>query len=274
MSDIQIDEKVLKEIADLVYETCGIVFKESNLTVLISRLSSKLKEKHTDAAGYLRMIRESQNELMSFIDFVTTNFTSFFRNPRHFELLTEEILPVVLPRVADKKKIIIWSAGCSTGEEPYTIAMVMQDYFTTRGLYAQGYSFQVIGSDISLESLFIAKEGRFPAKSMERVDPSYLSRYFIEADGSYIVKDEIKKMVRFDYHNLIYDNGLRDIDIGFCRNVLIYFDEDVQKRVVSNIHLAMKPSGYLFIGHSESLIGLYEGFKPQNLTKGVIYVRH
>ncbi len=266
-------DPAIKFIADLVYENCGIVFKDSNLSVLISRLTTKLKEKEVDSRRYLALLKEDKNELASFIDFVTTNFTSFFRNPRHFEILSEVVLPELEKRNSSSRSIKIWSAGCATGEEPYSIMMVVYHYFNRHNLFASGWNFSVIASDISLESLFTAKEAKFPERSVQKIEKPYLDKYFMEIDNSFLVKEEYKKWVKFDYHNLIYDNGIRDIDITFCRNVLIYFDEDVQKKVMSNIYLSMKEDGFLFLGHSESLIGLFEGYKPFSTEKGIIYVK-
>lgn len=263
----------LKIVADLVYATCGIVFKESNLTVLVSRLSYKLKEKQVSAREYISQLQRDNRELLSFIDFVTTNFTSFFRNPRQFEILADIVLPEVVKRNANTKFIKLWSAGCSTGEEPYTLAMVLNDFLENRGLIAAGWNYQISASDISLESLFTAKEGKFPQKSVEKIEQRYLDKYFTVVGEDYIVKDFIRKNVRFDYHNLIYDNGIRDVDVVFCRNVLIYFDNDVQKKVLANIYASSRPASFLFIGHSESLIGIFEGYKPQTSEKGILYVK-
>lgn len=263
----------LKTVADLVYRTCGIVFKESNLTVLISRLSYKVREKKISAAEYISVLRRDSKELLSFIDFVTTNFTSFFRNPKQFEILSDIILPELIKRNQSSKFIKVWSAGCSTGEEPFTIAMVLHDCLERKGLLDGGWSFHITASDISLESLFTAKEGKFPKKSVEKIERRYLEKYFTVVGEEHIVKDAIKKTVRFDYHNLIYDNGIREVDVVFCRNVLIYFDLDIQRKVLANIHLASRASGILFIGHSESLIGVFEGFKPQTSENGIYYVR-
>lgn len=272
-----IDETALQTIADIVYDASGIVFKDSNLTVLISRLSSKLKEKNIDAVEYLRQLKSDKNELMSFIDFVTTNFTSFFRSPKQFEILQETILPqLVKSKEAEHNKTIkIWSAGCSTGEEAYTISIAVREFFEDRKLSLANWDIQIFGSDISLESLFIAKEGKYPARSVQKIDPKYLNKYFIPIeDGKYyIIHDDTRNMVKFDFHNLIYDSIFRNVDIAFCRNVIIYFDEDIQKKVMEKIHDSMNPQGILFLGHSESLVGLYDGFKPQSLEKGIIYAR-
>ncbi len=263
----------LKNIADIVYDNCGIVFKDSNMSVLISRISAKLKEKNVASYDYLKLLRTNKNELTSFIDFVTTNFTSFFRNPKQFELLKNIILPGVVELNSPTKNIKIWSAGCSTGEEAYSILMIIDDFFASNSLDSAGWKYQIIASDISLESLFIAKEGKFSMRNIEKVDDAYLKKYFDDLEDSYQIREEFKKYIRFDYHNLIYDSGIRDVDVTFCRNVLIYFDEDVQKKVLTNIYTSMKEKSYLLIGHSESLIGLFEGFKPSISEKGIIYER-
>ncbi len=273
LAAFELNENDLKYIADLVYENCGIVFKDSNLSVLISRISTKLKEKNLASYEYLKLLRTNKNELAAFIDFVTTNFTSFFRNPKQFEILKEDILPEVVKRNSASKIVKIWSAGCSTGEEAYSILMVVDDFFRESNLAAGGWRYQIVASDISLESLFFAKEGKYSEKNIEKIENQYIARCFDKLENSYLIRDEFKKLIRFDYHNLIYDNGIRDVDLTFCRNVLIYFDEEVQKKVLSNIQKSMKDKSFLLIGHSESLIGLFEGFKPSFTEKGIVYVR-
>jgi len=271
MEQQTLENPEIKAIANMVYETCGIVFKDSNISVLQSRISSKLKEKNMESSQYFDLLKKDKQELISFIDFVTTNFTSFFRNPRQFELLVEDILPLIIKRNSSEKTIKLWSAACSSGEEPYTMAMVVEEFLEKNHL--TDWKYTITGSDISLESLFIAKAGKFPSKSLEKIDKLYLDKYFTNSEDSYMVTDRLKKNISFDYHNLIYDNGIRNMDIAFCRNVLIYFDEDIQKKVLMNIHQGLKSGSFLFIGHSESLIGLFDGFKPESHEKGIIYVR-
>ncbi len=266
------ESNIITNIADIVYKTCGIVFKESNIAVLKSRLDAKTKEKNLSIEKYYELLISDKNELNSFVDFVTTNFTSFFRNERQFEMYEKEILPEIIKN--GDKKIKIWSAGCSTGEEPYTIAMVTYEYMEKNGLFGQGYDFEIVASDISLESLFIAKEGKYSNKSVSKVNSSYIQKYFdVLSNDVYIVKDFLKKKIKFDLHNLIYDNGIRDVDCVFCRNVIIYFDEDVQRKVLENFYISTKKNAYLLLGHSESLFGIYEKFKPITLNYGVAYVK-
>lgn len=267
------EEKILEEIASLVYETSGVVFKGSNIIVLKSRLHARLKEKKLSLENYLKLLKNDKEELNSFVDFTTTNFTSFFRNEGQFEILREEILPLVVKN-KQEKMIKLWSAGCSTGEEPYSMAMCVDDFLEKNFLKHQGWDYYIIASDISLQSLFVAKEAKFPSRSLEKIPSHFVNKYFDALDNSFvIVKDFLKKKVEFDFHNLIYDNGVRGVDITFCRNVLIYFDEEVQKKVLENIYTATNKGGFLFLGHSESLFGLYEKFKPISFPKGIVYVR-
>ncbi len=266
------DNTIINNIADIVYKNCGIVFKESNLIVLKSRLDTKLKEKKCSLEEYYNILNKDKIELSSFLDFITTNFTSFFRNERQFEMYEEEILPDLIKR-NESKRLKIWSAGCSTGEEPYTISMVTNEVMEKENLYSKGWDFEIIASDISIESLFIAKEGKYSTQSVSKVKKYFIDKYFEVFEGNYIIKDFIKKKIKFDLHNLIYDNGIRDVDCIFCRNVIIYFDEEVQKKVMDNFHISSKNSAFLILGHSESLFGIYDKFKPVTLKKGVVYVK-
>ncbi len=265
---------IITNIAEIVYRNCGIVFKEANISVLKSRISLKLREKKLSLADYFELLKSDKKELQSFVDFVTTNFTSFFRNNNQFEILEKEVLPKVVNSNTVGKNIKLWSAGCATGEEVYTMAMVTDNFLNEKELYKKGWDFNLIASDISLQSLFIAREAKYSKKSVEKVRKDYIERYFDFIDEDvFIVKDLIRKKIRFDMHNLIYDNGIRDVDVVFCRNVIIYFDEDVQKKVLDNLYLSLKKGGFLFLGHSESLFGIYDKLKALSLKGGVVYVK-
>jgi len=267
---MEFDGSLLQQLADMVYRASGIVFQDSNLTVLESRLRTRLADNHLSPQEYLARLRTDEQEFRDFLDFVTTNFTSFFRYPRHFAMLQEEILPLVIQN-SHEKKLTLWSAGCSTGEEPYSLAIAVDAYLKKHHLL--DWEYQVVGSDISLQSLFTAKAGVFPEKALLKVPPEVVSTYFVKHPDGYQIHERVAKHVRFDYHNLIYDHGLRDIPIVFCRNVLIYFDLAVQLQVLENIHRSMREGGFLFIGHSESLIGVTELFRPQSFSQGIVYVR-
>ena len=192
------------------------------------------------------------------LDSVTTNLTRFFRNQPHFDALINYVIPEVLKTKREKgdSKIRVWSAGCSTGEEPYTLADDFQGQTCRRGIQAE-----IVASDLSLKSLMVGKAGFYPEARIAGIPDGYLSRFFEQKNNGYQVKDELMKMIRFDYHNLKNDSGQRNVDILFCRNVLIYFDEAAQKAVIDRFWDAMSPKSYLFIGHSESLFGMKTKFE-------------
>ncbi|MGC8765742.1 MAG: CheR family methyltransferase [Brevinematia bacterium] len=268
------EEKIINEIADIVYKNCGIVFKETNILVLKSRISQRLKEKNLSLEKYFELLKSDKEELQSFVDFVTTNFTSFFRNHNQFEILEKKLIPELVKSNEKDKKIKLWSAGCATGEEPYSMAMIMNEVMEKEALYEKGWDFTIIASDISLQSLFIAREAKYSKKSMEKVKKEFIEKYFDFVDEDvFIVKEFLRKKIRFDMHNLIYDNGIRDVDVVFCRNVIIYFDQDVQKKVLENIYTSMKKGAFLFLGHSESLFGIYDRLKPFSFKDGIVYVK-
>jgi chemotaxis protein methyltransferase CheR len=257
MSDF-LSDALFEKFRKVIYDESCITFSETNRSVLDSRLREQLRQKKlTVLDDYLALIRSNKEEMKEFLDAVTTNLTRFFRNQAHFDALIHFVIPAVLE---EKKRIgsrslRVWSAGCSTGEEPYTIAMILQD------ILPPSYSFEIIASDISLKSIMVAKTGYYPATRIDGVPSAYLERFFIKTDTGYQVVDELKNKIRFDYHNLRHESGLKQIDVVFCRNVLIYFDDEGQKLVINRFWDAMAPKSYLYIGHSESLFGMDTKFE-------------
>lgn len=243
----------------IIYDESGITFSSTNRSILDSRIKELLRKKNiATPQEYYAIITKNPEEMKEMLDSVTTNLTRFFRNQPHFDAF----IHYVIPNVAELKKargpdrtIKIWSAGCSTGEEPYTIAMIMKE------ICPPGFDFKVIASDISLKSLMTAQQGFYPDNRVDGVPADYLSKYFTKVEGGYQIKDEIKSKVRFDYHNLKHDAGERNFDVVFCRNVLIYFDEPAQLAVINHFWNSMAPQSYLFIGHSESLFGMKTNFE-------------
>lgn len=243
----------------IIYDESGITFSATNRSILDSRIKELLRKKNiATPQEYYAIITKNPEEMKVMLDSVTTNLTRFFRNQPHFDAF----INYVIPSVAELKKargadrtIKIWSAGCSTGEEPYTIAMIMKE------ICPVGFDFKIIASDISLKSLMTAQQGFYPDNRVDGIPAGYLSKYFTKVEGGYQIKDEIKNMIRFDYHNLKNDSGERNLDVIFCRNVLIYFDEPAQLAVINHFWDALAPQAYLFIGHSESLFGMKTNFE-------------
>ncbi len=242
----------------LIYEQSGIHFSATNRSILESRLKERLRDKKLEQYRvYYDLITKDKEELKNFLDSITTNLTRFFRNTAHFDALEKFVVPDIIKskQASGDRKLRIWSAGCSTGEEPYTIAMIAKD------ILPPSWTVEIIASDISLKSLMVGKEGFYPETRIQGIPEAYLKKYFDKKETGYQVKDEIRSLIRFDYHNLRFDSGSRNLDVVFCRNVLIYFDEAAQKASVERFWDSMAPHSYLFIGHSESLFGMNTRFE-------------
>ncbi len=242
----------------LIYDESGITFSATNRSILESRLKERLREKKLESLReYYGLITRDREELKTLLDSVTTNLTRFFRNQAHFDAVEKYVVPelVKLRGPGGDRKLRFWSAGCSTGEEPYTIAMLLKECLPA------GWSFEVVASDISLKCLMVGKEAFYADARIQGIPETYLAKYFERKPGGYAIKEDLKKLVRFDYHNLKNDSGLRNLDVVFCRNVLIYFDEAAQKATVERFWEAMAPKSFLFIGHSESLFGMNTRFE-------------
>lgn len=242
----------------IIYDASGITFSETNRSILDSRLKEKLREKNlNDLHQYYKLITSNEEEFKLFLDSITTNLTRFFRNQPHFDALINYVIPHVIEekKKTGDHKIRIWSAGCSTGEEPYTLAMLLKDKLPAP------YTFEITASDISLKSLMVGQQGFYPNSRVTGIPQNYLAAYFTKTDTGYQVKPDLMKTIKFDYHNLRYDMGARNLDIVFCRNVLIYFDEAAQKTTIDHFWNSMAKHAYLFIGHSESLFGMNTKFE-------------
>ncbi len=242
----------------LIYDESGIHFSATNRSILESRLKERLRDKKLEhVRQYYDIIVRDKEEMKVLLDSVTTNLTRFFRNQAHFDALEKYVLPelIKIKKPSGDYKIRVWSAGCSTGEEPYTIAILMKE------LLPSPWTAEIIASDISLKSLMVGKEGFYQDAKIAGVPEATLKRHFDKVEGGYRIHDDLRSMIRFDYHNLKNDSGLRGLDVVFCRNVLIYFDEVAQKATVERFWDAMASKSFLFIGHSESLFGMNTRFE-------------
>ena len=242
----------------LIYNESGIHFTATNRAILESRLKEKLREKGIDSVKtYFDLISRDQGELKNFLDSITTNLTRFFRNQAHFDALEHFVIPELknIKKTSGGNTIRIWSAGCSTGEEPYTIAMLMSEALTPP------WTFEIVASDLSLKCLMTAKEGFYADNRIDGIPETHLKKYFDKVEGGYKVNQKIQSKIRFDYHNLKNDSGQKNLDVVFCRNVIIYFDEAAQNGVINRFWNAMASKSFLFIGHSESLFGMDTKFE-------------
>ena len=240
----------------LIYNESGIHFTPTNRSILESRLKERLREKGIDSVkDYFASISKDQGELKNFLDSITTNLTRFFRNQAHFDALENFVIPELMKIKKTDTTIRIWSAGCSTGEEPYTIAMLLSE------ILPPSWKFELLASDLSLKCLMTAKEGFYADGRISGIPEAYLKKYFDKVEGGYKVRPELMAKIRFDYHNLNNDSGQKNLDLVFCRNVIIYFDEAAQTAVINRFWNAMASKSFLFIGHSESLFGMDTKFE-------------
>jgi chemotaxis protein methyltransferase CheR len=242
----------------LIYNESGIHFTATNRSILESRLKERLREKKLDSTkSYFSIISRDREELKAFLDSITTNLTRFFRNQAHFDALEHFVVPELMKikKAAGNSTLKVWSAGCSTGEEPYTIAMLLNE------ILPPPWKYEIVASDISLKCLMTAKEGFYSENRIVGIPDNYLKKYFDKVEGGYKVHTDLMSRIRFDYHNLKNDSGFRSLDIVFCRNVIIYFDEAAQLAVINRFWDSMASKSFLFIGHSESLFGMDTKFE-------------
>jgi chemotaxis protein methyltransferase CheR len=254
---------------DLIYKESGITFTQTNRSILESRLKERLREKNiTSISSYLDTINQNKEELKGFLDSITTNLTRFFRNQAQFDALEKYVIPELINNIKKVPGTIrIWSAGCSTGEEPYTLAMLLSE------VLPKAWNYEILASDISLKCLMTAKEGFYAESRIVGIPDNYLAKYFHKVDGGFKVREDLQSRIKFDYHNLKNDSQQRNLDIVFCRNVIIYFDEAAQTDVINRFWESMASRSFLFIGHSESLFGMKTKFEFLKTEWATLYCK-
>lgn len=225
---------------------------------------------------YFRILSADEREFGELMNLITINETSFFRFPQQFEVLKEQVLPEIL---ANQKRVPhalrLWSAGCSTGEEPYSIAITVDRFLKQAG---RDVAVQILGTDVSQKALRTAQRAEYGQRTMMNVPPDVLAEYFDRVGERYRVKESIRRLVEFGYHNLIKEpyplSMVGTWDVIFCRNVTIYFKLESTKRVVSNFYRALVDGGYLFIGHSETLQMISDEFTAVQLGNVFLYKKY
>jgi chemotaxis protein methyltransferase CheR len=248
----------------LIYDKCGIKMPEAKKTMLEARLGKRLKSLGLHSFGeycdYLFSREGMERELVIMIDLVTTNKTDFFREPAHFDHMMFKVLPEWASNRNNlsERKLKVWSAGCSTGEEPYTLAMVLNEF----ALECHGFDYSILATDISTRVLETAMRAVYEEDKVEPVPQTLKRKYLLRSKerGSGLVRivPEIRAKVRFRRLNFMdADFGIADrFDIIFCRNVVIYFDRPTQERLLNKFCAHLAADGYVFMGHSETLNGL------------------
>jgi chemotaxis protein methyltransferase CheR len=274
----KLSDDLFKILRQFIYTRTGIFFADNKKYLLESRVSRRLVAlglPNFDA--YYRTLINGQGdaEFLHFINSITINETFFYRNEPQFGALEGTILPEVIKKRRDEgtNKLRIWSAACSTGEEPYTIAMIIAERILP--LFPQ-MKFEIIASDINTQVLDSARKGIYRDYSIRNIPKNYLEKYFQKHEDRYILSEEIKRMVDFRHLNLFERapmRTMRGFDITFAANVLIYFDFNSKQSVVSFIYDSMNKGGYFLVGYSETLYGLTQAFKPVHFEKAIAYIK-
>ena len=262
VQNLDLSEKDVRKISDIVYEHCGINLYKDKKELIRARVAKRLRlGNYKTFSEYIKYVREDKTgkEFSLLIDSLSTNLTSFFREQRHFEFVRSEFLPQLLNRKKKKHnfKIRVWSAGCSSGEEAYSLAMILLE--ATQG--ANQWDVKVFGNDISTTSLETAQKGIYEKKKVELIPPllrqKYMTHHCNQNYKTFEVNQILRNTVTFKYMNLVKHWGLgKPLDFIFCRNVMIYFDKRTRGRLVNRFFDLLDSGGMLFTGHSESLIGI------------------
>lgn len=272
---IPLPDDVFRLLRDLVHSYCGIYFDDGSKFLVERRLARRLEERRVrtfeEYYHFLRYDRKRDEELAILVDNLTTNETYFFRESPQLRAFSEEILPELRTTLAGRKTLRIWSAGCSTGEEPYTIAMLLLE----SGAWWHDWQVEILGSDINQRVLHTARKGVYKKTSHRVSTHEMINKYFVEEGrGDYRIIDRVRELVSFSYVNLLdpYKTSLiNNMDVIFCRNVIIYFDRDAKKKVVESFHDKLRDGGYLLLGHSESLINISNAFVLRTLKNDMVY---
>lgn len=274
-TDVAMSEEEFRLIRDIVYSHCGLFFDNDTKYLLEKRLSRRLQflqlHDFKEYYHFLKYDRKKDQELSDLMDVLTTNETYFFREAFQLKALTDEILPELKAEKARKgdKTLRIWSAGCSTGEEPYTIAMLIMEMNCF-----QGWRVEIIGTDISHRVLQHSRKAVYGKSSFRTTDDSYIRRFFHEDEGGLKVNDDVRELVTISHLNLFDQNRLAllgKMDVIFCRNVIIYFDHNAKKRIVESFFKMLHDGRYLLLGHSESLMNISTVFNLKHLKNDMVY---
>ena len=275
--ELRMSDGEFRMFAELIRGHCGLHFGQETRFLLERRIERRMRELAVRSfAAYhleLRAAPAGDGELGRLIDEVTTNETYFFRERRQLTALVGEILPETLLRRRGEGggPINVWSAGCASGEEPYSIVILALE----AGL-DPGVDLRVYASDISRRMLQRARQGTYRENAFRETEPNLRSRYFAEKDGLWRISDDVKKHVDFVHVNLLDRSKvalLPALDVILCRNVLIYFDAETKRRVISTYEEKLRPGGHLLLGHSESLINLSTSLELRHLRQDMVYRR-
>jgi chemotaxis protein methyltransferase CheR len=277
MSRILLSDAEFAAVASLLHDAAGLTFDESRRDSLSYCIANRMSSiKAPDVAAYLEVLAgaDGGKERQALLDEVTIPETHFFRNPPQVRALRKFVLPELLRQAGAGKKLRIWSAGCSTGEEAYTVAILIRELLPPH----VDWDIKVLATDVSTRALAAASSAQYGERSFVMTDSLDRSRWFVldTNSGSWVVRDEVRDLVEFRHHNLVTDPPPFDagqVDLILCRNVTIYFDRETTRRLMKRLHSRLRDGGYLFLGHAETLWQISDDFSLVSLGDAFVYRR-
>ena len=267
---VSLSEHELSEIRMLIEERTSIRFDESRERFFSTRVREHMVRKgHPRGIDLLRAIKKTNFDFQELLESLLTQETSFFRYPSVFEAFEKRVLPELHTRKFWKnpRSLRVWSAGCSTGEEPYSIAITVADALS----FADAWNVEILATDIGRQALAIAERGIYAGRSIASVNESQLASHFQPADGGQQVRPRLRKMINFVQMNLTNSVYVGKMDVIFCMNVMIYFSEERRRELVQHFYSVLEPGGYLFLGHSESISKMPVKFQAIVLNDCILY---
>jgi chemotaxis protein methyltransferase CheR len=273
-SQLMMDDAIFLRLRNLIYEASGLHFDQKSKYLLERRLRTRVQELGLSDFSqyylYLQFDRDRAEELQRALDAVAIHETYFFRETRALKAFSDEILPELRERNAATRTLRIWSAGCSTGEEPYTLAMLIRE-----SRLFEGWKIELAASDLSQRVIAEARAGVYRTNSFRTTDAERKHRYFAaQPEGTFLIDEKLRATVDFGCFNLADSHRFdiySELDVLFCRNVMIYFDAAARRRTVTGFHHQLRSGGYLILGASESLVTLNTPFRLAHLRNDLVY---
>lgn len=276
-NELKISDAEFKQLRDFIYQKSGIYIADNRKYLLENRLANRLRQLNlknfNEYHAFLQFDPGRNKEMTELFNAVTTNETSFYRNPPQLKVFQEKVLSEIIAeqRAKHSKTLRIWSAGCSTGEEPYTLAILL---YETLGAEISQWNIRITANDLSESVLASAREGLYTDYALRTTPKEISDKYFQAQNGKLAIRPDLKRLISFGSVNLSDRAQLKRIErshVVFCRNVIIYFDEDMKRQVIGSFYDNLLPGGFLIIGHSESLHNLSRAFKPIHHPGAIIY---
>lgn len=271
--EFRFDDQDFAFLRDMVREQTGINLSEAKRELVYSRLSRRLRQLGLSGfSEYCALLQQGDaEELVRMVNALTTNLTAFFREQHHFDYLRQHLLPELVRHDDGRRRLRVWSAGCSTGQEPYSIAMVLAETLTD----IENWDARILATDLDTDVLEFGRLGIYTQDKVDKIERARLQRWFLRGRdrnaGKVRVVSELRRLITFRQLNLIRKWPMRGpFDMIFCRNTLIYFDKETQRDLVARFSELLTPEGCLFLGHSESLHNVSEAFR---LVGNTIYRR-